>query len=42
MGVLTAIAHGHKQMDIEVFLPWNFGSDVTLTKEYYEDIFLDP
>jgi len=24
-GVLTAIAHGHKQKDIEVLLPWNFG-----------------
>jgi len=24
-GVLTAIAHGHKQKDIEELLPWNFG-----------------
>jgi len=24
-GVLTAIAHGHKQKDIEQLLPWNFG-----------------
>ncbi|MDB9857096.1 IS66 family transposase [Amylibacter sp.] len=24
-GVLTAIAHGHKQKDIDELLPWNFG-----------------
>jgi transposase len=24
-GVLTAIAHGHKQKNIEQLLPWNFG-----------------
>lgn len=24
-GVLTAIAHGHKQKDIDDLLPWNFG-----------------
>ena len=24
-GVLTAIAQGHKQKDIEQLLPWNFG-----------------
>jgi len=24
-GVLTAIAQGHKQKDIEKLLPWNFG-----------------
>jgi len=24
-GMLTAIAQGHKQKDIEMLLPWNFG-----------------
>lgn len=24
-GVLTAIAQGHKQKDIEMLLPWSFG-----------------